>query len=286
MLNLVWLKSFTTLVQHRRFQAAAQALGIAQPTLSQHIQKLEEQLGALLIRRSKAGCEPTKAALALMPLALSMLQLDERAREVVSGTRLRVGASSNIGIYMLQPYVSTFKNIPAVPELDLVIDNNPNIARQLTSGELDIAVMEWWHPKPGFQAKDWRQEPVVLITRPDHPYAGWHEIDRETLAGMSLLGGEPGTGTGRLLANFFGERGPFPKVSMQLGSTEAVKQAVKAGLGVSLVLAACVEEEIQAGTLCAIPVSDAALAKKLMVICPEALARQPPVSTFVSHICQ
>ncbi|HDZ49408.1 hypothetical protein LCGC14_0544540 [marine sediment metagenome] len=269
MLNLVWLKSFTTLVQHRRFQAAAQALGIAQPTLSQHIQKLEEQLGALLIRRSKTGCEPTKAALALMPLALSMLQLDERAREVVSGTRLRVGASSNIGIYMLQPYVSTFKNIPAVPELDLVIDNNPNIARQLTSGELDIAVMEWWHPKPGFQAMDWRQEPVVLITRPDHPYAGWHEIDRETLAGMSLLGGEPGTGTGRLLANFFGERGPFPKVSMQLGSTEAVKQAVKAGLGVSLVLAACVEEEIQAGTLCAIPVSDAALAKKLMVICPE-----------------
>ncbi|WP_340146953.1 LysR substrate-binding domain-containing protein [Halomonas sp. PA16-9] len=51
-----------------------------------------------------------------------------------------------------------------------------------------------------------------------------------------------------MLASFFGERGPFPKVSMQTGSTEAVKQAVKAGLGVSLVLAACVEAEIRAGT--------------------------------------
>ena len=92
MLNLVWLKSFTALVQHRRFQAAAQALGIAQPTLSLHIQKLEEQLGTLLIRRSKMGCEPTKAALALMPLALSMLRLEERARATPtpgSGTRVR-----------------------------------------------------------------------------------------------------------------------------------------------------------------------------------------------------
>ena len=285
MLNLVWLKSFTTLVHHRRFQTAAQKLGIAQPTLSQHIQKLEEQLDALLIRRSKSGCEPTRAALALMPFALSMLRLGERAREAVSGTSLRVGASSNIGIYMLQPYVHTFKNIPAAPELDLVIDNNPAIARQLASGELDVAVMEWWHPKPGFHARDWRQEPVVFITPPDHPCAGLQEIDRETLSGMKLLGGEPGTGTGRLLANFFGDKGPLPNVSMQLGSTEAVKQAVKAGVGVSLVLAACVSEEVEAGTLRAIPVNDAGLAKELMIICPDTISRQPPVSTFVSHLC-
>ncbi|WP_420493192.1 LysR family transcriptional regulator [Sedimenticola hydrogenitrophicus] len=273
------------LVQCRSFQAAAKNLGIAQPTLSQHIQKLEEQLDTLLIRRAKSGCEPTRTAHALMPFALSMLRLDERAREAVSGTSLRVGASSNIGIYMLQPHVRSFMDTPAAPEVDLVIDNNPAIARQLTSGELDIAVMEWWHPKPGFQARDWRQEPVVLIVPPHHPCAGLQQIDRETLAGMTLLGGEPGTGTGRLLANFFGDKGPFPKVSMQLGSTEAVKQAVKTGLGISLVLAACVSEEVRVDSLRAIPVSDPGLSKELMVICPDAIARHPPVSTFVGHLC-
>lgn len=286
MLNLVWLKSFIALVQHRSFQTAADQLGIAQPTISQHIQKLEAQLEVLLIRRAKSGCEPTRAALALMPFALSMLRLDERAREAVAGTRLRVGASSNIGIYMLQPHVRAFMDRQVAPDVELVIDNNPAIARQLTSGELDIAVMEWWHPQPGFQARDWRQEPVVLIVPPDHPYAGMKQVDRETLAGMTLLGGEPGTGTGRLLANFFGKDRPFPAVSMQLGSTEAVKQAVKAGLGVSLVLAAAVREEVRTGTLRAIPVSDPGLAKGLMVICPEAIARHPPVSTFVNHLCQ
>jgi len=285
MLNLVWLRSFINLVQHRSFQAAANHLGIAQPTISQHIQKLEEQLDVLLIQRGKSGCDPTRAALALMPFALSMLRLDERAREAVTGTSLRVGASSNIGIYMLQPHVRSFKERLPVPEVDLVIDNNPAIARQLTSGELDIAVMEWWHPRTGFQAINWKQEPVVLIVPPDHPCAGMAQIDRETLAGMTLLGGEPGTGTGRLLASFFGEHGPFPEVSMQLGSTEAVKQAVKAGLGISLVLAAAVSDEVRAGTLRAIPVSSPGLAKELMVICPEAIARHPPVSTFVSHLC-
>ncbi len=284
-LNLVWLKSFITLVQRRSFQAAANNLGIAQPTISQHIQKLEEQLDVLLIRRGKSGCEPTRAALALMPFALSMLRLDERAQEAVAGTSLRVGASSNIGIYMLQPHVRTFMDRQAVPDVKLVIDNNPAIARQLTSGELDIAVMEWWHPKPGFQVRDWKQEPVVLIVPPHHPCAGMTQIDRETLAGMTLLGGEPGTGTGRLLASYFGDQGPFPEVSMQLGSTEAVKQAVKAGLGISLVLAAAVSEEVRTGTLRTIQVSDPGLAKELMVIYPEAIARHPPVSTFVSHLC-
>jgi DNA-binding transcriptional LysR family regulator len=285
MLNLVWLKSFITLVQNRSFRTAAKNLGIAQPTISQHIQKLEEQLDVLLIRRGKSGCEPTKAALVLMPFAASMLSLDQQAREAIAGTSFRVGASSNIGIYMLQPYVRSFKDSKAAPNVKLVIDNNPAIASQLARGELDIAVMEWWNPKPGFEARDWKQEPVVVIVPPDHPCARLSEIDRETLAGMTLLGGEPGTGTGRLLATFFGDNGPFPEVSMQLGSTEAVKQAVKAGLGTSLVLAAAVSEEVRAGTLRAIPISGPGLAKELMVIFPNAIARHPPIANFISHLC-
>lgn len=285
MLNLVWLRSFTSLVQHRSFQAAANSLGIAQPTLSQHIQKLEEDLGAQLIRRGKQGCEPTQAAQALLPVAASMLRLERKARAAVAGNSLRVGASSNIGIYLLQPRVREFLAPGNRPRVDLVIDSNPAIAAQLARGELDVAVMEWWQVRPGFQARDWLREPVVLIAPPGHPCAALAEVDRETLAGMTLLGGEAGTGTGRLLADFFGSQGPFPRVSMQLGSTEAVKQAVKAGLGLSLVLAASVTEEVRAGTLVAVPVSRPGLAKALKVIVPEALSQQPPVRDFVRHLC-
>ena len=285
MLNLVWLKSFTTLVAHRSFQAAAASLGIAQPTLTQHIQKLEDHLAVTLIRRGKQGCEATAPARLLLPVALSMLRLEEQATAVVQGKRLRVGASSNIGIYLLPPRMRSFLAQARGMDVDLVIESNPDIASRMTNGELDVALMEWWHPCRGFRSEAWKREPLVLIVPPDHPYAEWPEVDRATLAGLSLIGGEAGTGTGRVLADFFGSQGPFPRVSMRLGSTEAVKQAVRAGLGVSLVLAAAVSEEVRTGTLKAIPVTSQGLEKSLQVIVPEAVSEQPALAVFINHLC-
>ena len=286
MLNLVWLKSFVAVLDHNGFQAAARQLDIAQPTLSQHLQKLENQLGVLLVHRGRSGCEPTRAALTLLPFARSLLRLEEQARSSIMEARLRVGASSNIGIYMLQPYIRRYKELGVGPEVDVVIDSNPTIARHLSDGELDVAIMEWWHDLPGFHAQAWRNEPVVLIVPPGHPLARRTDIDRDTLSNMALIGGEPGTGTGRLLATYFGEHGPFPTVSMQLGSTEAVKQAVKVGLGASLVLESSVREEVQNGSLVAIPVSEPGLIKELMVIYPSSLDKHRPVYSFVGHLCE
>ena len=91
--------------------------------------------------------------MALVPFANSILRLDKHAREAVRGAGVRIGASSNIGMYILQPYLRAFRDDKASPDVDLVIDNNPSIARQLTIGELDIAIMEWWQPNPDF----WRR---------------------------------------------------------------------------------------------------------------------------------
>ncbi len=62
MLNPVWLKSLVAIVQTGSFQSAARALGLAQPTVSQHLQKLEEQVGVTLVQRSRSGCQPTTRA--------------------------------------------------------------------------------------------------------------------------------------------------------------------------------------------------------------------------------
>lgn len=284
MLNLVWLKSFVTLLEKRSFQAAASQLGIAQPTLSQHLQKLESQLGVQLVHRGRVQCEETRAAQAFLPFAQSLLRLEERARASVLETPLRIGASSNIGIYMLQPYLRRYKDLRLGAEVELVIDSNPAVARQLSDGELDVAVMEWWHGAPGFHAREWRDESLVLIVSPDHPLARQDAVDRQTLACMPLIGGESGTGTGRLLAGFFGETATLPGSAMQLGSTEAVKQAVKAGLGVSLVLESTIREEIENGSLIAIPVKEPGLSKKLMVIHPGGLDKNRSVTSFLEQL--
>ncbi|HBT6884066.1 TPA: LysR family transcriptional regulator, partial [Klebsiella pneumoniae] len=102
------------------------------------------------------------------------------------------------------------------------------------------------------------------------------------LVDLPMLGGEPGSGTGRLLTEYFGELG-VPRSGMQLGSTEAVKQAVRAGLGVSLVMASAVQDEVRSGALVALPIPG--LEKRLQLIW-----RKPPGNLhppgFVRHLLE
>lgn len=284
MLNLAWVRTFLALVEHRSFHAAATQLQLAQPTVSQQIRKLEQQLGVLLVRRARSGCEPTPAAIAFLPWAESLVRINQRALAAVRGDCLRVGASSNVGIYLLQPEVRSFLDGRDPAAFELVIDRNPVIARKLDSAELDMAVMEWWDGRPGFRWKLWRSEPLVLIVPPDHRLASRALISGEELATLDLLGGEPGTGTGRLLETCFRDSGLQLRASRQLGSTEAVKQAVKAGLGVSLVLHSAVAEEAAAGLLRAIPVVQPELKKDLVVIWRDSGVRHVAAPAFAMHL--
>lgn len=222
--------------------------------------------------------------MAFLPYAQSLIRLNERAIAAVKGSHVRVGASSNVGIYLLQPHVKSFLNGRDASTFDLVIDRNPVIAEKLENGEVDIALMEWWDSRERFKSALWRSEPVVLIVPPEHYLARRNRVTKDELRNLELLGGEPGTGTGRLLSACFGGGANMPRVSLQLGSTEAVKQAVKAGLGVSLVLQSAVTEEVRSKTLCAIPLAEPALVKDLFVIWPDTGARRLPAPAFVHHL--
>lgn len=281
MLNLAWVRTFLALVEYKSFQAAADQLQLAQPTVSQQLRKLEEQLGVVLLTRSRLGCAPTAAAVAFIPYAESLMRIHQRAVAAVQRGGQRIGASSNVGIYVLQPYLRTYLDGRDPASFGVVIDCNPVIAQKLSDAEIDVAVMEWWDRRPGFLWKEWRREPLVVIVPPEHRLALRGEIGKDELATLDLLGGEPGTGTGRLLDAYFEPGEPRPRVSLQLGSTEAVKQAVKANLGVSLVLRSTVTEEIASGSLRAIPV-EPALTKDIFVIWRSTgTAAVPP---FVTHL--
>lgn len=288
MLNLIWLKSLITLVEKQSFQAAATALGFAQPTISQHIQKLEEMLSVPLIQRGRSGCQPTEFALRLMPYAESMLRLHDRALHAVQKPYLKVGASSNIGIYVLQPYMQDYisRQPTASKNLDLLIEANPAIVEKLENAEIDIALTEWWVPKTGFQSLVWKTESLVLIVPVGHPLTKFSTISKSLLAGLELIGGESGSGTGRLIKQYLKGFKQMPTTTMQLGSTEAVKQAVRAGLGISLVFASAIVDEVKHGALCAIPLEGEALKKSIQLVW-----RQDPIFAdkqpdFVKHLLQ
>lgn len=258
MFDLRQIETFLEVISTGSFHAAGRKLGLAQPTVSQHIRKLEEYMRVTLVERSPVGCRPTEAARILLPYAESLIQLNGRALKAVTRTKIAVGASGNIGTYILPDIIRRFEASPHGAPIELTIAPNPAIARQLERAEIDVALLEWWDGRPGFDAALWREEPLVAIVGPDHAWANRSSISADDLRGAPILGGEPGSGTGRLLRDVLGVTVPTTR---QLASTETVKRAARAGLGVSIVLEAAVVDEVAAGQLVALDMSPRTLTK-------------------------
>jgi DNA-binding transcriptional LysR family regulator len=278
-LDLAQLDTLLMLVESGTFSKAGACLGLAQSTVSQHLHRLEEAVGAPLIVRGQRGCKPTAAALQLLPYAKSLLRLEQRTVDAASARLLRLGACSNIGIYLLPRLLREFQQTGGKPP-ELIIGSNPQTVRHLENAEVDAALLEWWDERDGFSWQPWYTEPLVVIVAPGHPLSSTTAISAPELSRLVLIGGEDGTGTGRLLQNYLAN-GHMPSVSMRLGSTEAVKRAVEAGLGVSLVLACAVEHEVRDGRLCAIPLRDQPLHKSLRLVWRNDFPQNDPLIDYL-----
>ena len=281
MIDLDQVRSFVAVIEAGSFRHAAQRLVLAQPPVSPHVEKLEARLGHLLVERNRARATTTAAGLCFLPFAKALLRLEERAHAALDRGNLAIGASSNIGVYLLQPLVRAFASAqPSTGPIDIRIGTNPETARRLEDAEVDIALMEWWDDRPGFEAAIWRREKLVVIVPPEHPWARRRSVERAMLLREPMIGGEPGTGTARLLQQTFGVHASSLKIGLELGSTEAVKQAVRAGLGISITLESAVRDEVRTGTLRALRVENTPLAKPLFSIFATGLSASSPAAQF------
>lgn len=282
MLNLTHVRSFLAVLDGGGFRAAARQLEVSPSTLVDHINQLEADLTAPLLVRKRGGFAPTSQGLAFLSLARALVATAERAREVVAGCPLRIAAASNVGIYLLQSILASFKQAEAYPT-ELWIGRNPDVAERIGGGRADVGLMEWWDDRRGFLARTWRREPLVVIVGPSHPWAARTSANAADLLGERMLGGEPGTGTGTLLRQILGASADRIETINGFGSTEAVKRAVRAGLGVSLVLASSVTDEVAAGHLVALPLADVDLVKEIKLIVPAPLPATSAAARFAAH---
>jgi DNA-binding transcriptional LysR family regulator len=285
MLNLVHAKTFLAVLSERGFRAAARDLKLSPSTVIEHIKQLEEDLAAPLLVRRRGVVEPTYQGATFAPLARAMIDTAERSRTVIAQAPLRIAASSNVGTYLLQSMLASFQATDPC-SIDLWIGSNPDVADRMANGTADVALMEWWSDRPGFRVHAWRKEPLVVIMAPDHPWASRHSIEAGDLASQTLLGGEAGTGTITLLRKELGLLADGLTATGGFGNTEAVKRAVRAGRGVSLVIAAAVADEVRAGHLVALRLKDTELVKQLKIILPIGLPDAAPAARFVVHILE
>ncbi|HZE97774.1 MAG TPA: LysR family transcriptional regulator [Planctomycetota bacterium] len=169
MMNLEHVRTFVAIVDAGGFQKAGAVLSLAQPTVSQQLRKLEEHLKARLLTRTSSQVVLTRHGERFLPLARSLLRSAGHAEDLLHSEVPTIGASSNVGIYMLQRYLRAYADRdgrpPAVP---LRIAANPAVHEWVRAGEVDLGIVEWWPETPGFEARLWRRERLVAILPPGH----------------------------------------------------------------------------------------------------------------------
>jgi len=284
-LSITHLRSLVAIADMGSFSDAARSLNLAQSTVSQHVARLENRLGARLINREGTTCL-TEVGSYVCRYARGIQRLHDRIVASRHRRRLTIGASSNIGTYLLDPVMRELVGDAGADSVDIRIASNPEVAYALDVGEIDLGLMEWWDDRPGFIARRWRHEDLVVIVPPDHAWARRDSLVADELAGVPLIGGERGTGTGRLLQQYLQSRGVQPCAGMSLGNTEAVKRAVASGLGVSIVLAGAVTGELARGELYAVPLADGGIRKHLHMVYPKEMLGDPAVEGFVGLVAR
>jgi DNA-binding transcriptional LysR family regulator len=250
-LNLHLLRLFATVARAGSFSKAAEILLLSQPSISKGVRDFELQLGCRLLDRTPRGVKPTREGLALMRHAETLFAAERDAEEELRALRsldsgsLRIGASTTIATYFIPKYLGRFHAAYPGIDLQLTSANTRDIAHLMLAHEIEIGLVEGPVEEDGLVSEPWRTDVMELIVGPDHPFAREHEpIDPRRIAGETLIVREQGSGSREVIAQALGARKIDPARTLEIGSTEAIKQVVAAGLGVAIVSVAVMQDQI------------------------------------------
>lgn len=243
------LKIYYTVAEKLNMTEAAKELYISQPSISQAIRELEERLGVKLLERMGKKLHLTEEGRVFRGYAVRMLNLYEESvrvmedmRELRKG-RIRVGASTTIGTYLLPDIVADFKRRYPGVDVELFIDNTEIISNKLLRNKLDIAYVEGPVRVDEILSQEvWRDE-MVFISPESY---GWADIiSPEELDDVPFIMRERGSGSRETYEAAMGV--PREGMGFTFGNTEAIKRGVRKGMGASCVSRLAVEEEIARG---------------------------------------
>lgn len=258
-LNFNQLRLFLAVAEHGGMTRAAEAVFVSQPAVSASVAELERQLGVPLLEHVGRRVVLTDAGRTLADYAQRIFTLAGEARRAMDETRglewgsIVVGASTTIGIYLLPAVMGVFHaRYPAIT-LSLLVENTDLVLERLHEGALDLALVEGPVVGDAFVVTPYQEDVLVLVTAPTHPLALRGNASREDLAAAPFLMREAGSGTREIVEAALRAHGVIPAVAMELGHTEAIKQGVAVGLGISILSALTVRQEIVDGLLTVVP---------------------------------
>ena len=267
---------------------AAQRLHLTQPTLSAQLRQLAEQVGLPLFERVGRKLHLTAAGRVVLDTAARVEQelenLDETLAELRGDVvgRLRLAVVSTAETFIPRLLGDFRRERPAV-EVSLVVLNRDAVIRRLADNLDDLYIMSRPPQAPPVVATPFLSNPLVVVAAADHPLAGRETLQIEALATEEFVLREPGSGTRQAAEHFFAAHGLALRPRLELGSNEAVKQAVAGGLGLSLLSAHALAHAVDEG-IAVLRVEGTPLPTQWQVVYPAGKRLSPLASAFLAFL--
>lgn len=250
------LRAFLAVAKQGSFSAGARALGLSQPTITTHVQALERLHDLELFHRRGRRAELSTVGRQLLPIAQQLLALEAEAEGLLrdAGTlargQLRLGAVGPFHIIeMIDAYRRNYPNI----DLSIRVGNSTSVLADLENYVTDVGILAGRHDNPAFHATLYARHPVIVFAHHEHPLARRQSIRLEELQGQPMVWREQGSTTRQAFEQALAEREITPRMVMEIGSREAVREAVARGMGLGVVSA---DEHIPGPQLKAIRLED------------------------------
>ena len=285
-LNFNLLRSFVTVADEGSISGAARAGFASQPALSKAVRELEKQVGLPLFERNARGVILTEAGTLLHEHARALFALEAQTetalaamRDVEGGT-LRIGATTTLANYVLPPLLGEFRQ--QFPRVTLTLEraNSRSIEAKLADYALDVAFIEGLPQHENLSAHAWREDELVLVCAPNHALAARELVYAGDLKNESWIVREEGSGTRQWIERALAPWRLPPANAWEIGSAEAIKSAVAAGLGIAFVSRAAASDQIALGKLRVVRVAEVEIRRPFYRLEVEGRPRSPVVVAF------
>jgi len=231
------LKAFHAVAVHGGFSRAAEALGLTQPAVSDHVRKLEEAYGVQLFTRAASGVALTDMGRKLFAIAERQFEAEAEALELLSRGRtleegqLTIGADAAAHIL---PEIARFRLRHPKLSVRLVTGNSAQLLKRLEDFSIDIAVTAERPPEPSFLSRKLRSDRLVAVVQRSSRLSKLKEIGFAALLRLPLILREEGSVTRRLLLEEAARRGLTLSGTIEIESREAAREAAAQGLGLAI----------------------------------------------------
>lgn len=254
----------------------SQRLHMSQPSVSIQIQSLEREYGVQFLDRTNRGVTLTESGKIFYRYVDEIIQLMLEAREAVADTTnchhgdIHIGATFTIGEYLLPYLVREYCKHEHDFDVDAKISDTEVLAQEVMDRTLHVALIEGpVSDESNFSVEPFWHDELVVVVPIDHPWSELKSISFDQLIRERLITREKGSGTRKVMELAFRRNGfnyVDLNVRLELGSTQAIKQAVKCGMGVAIISDLTVQEECRFKQLVALHVEDCSFTRSLSIL--------------------